>query len=77
MTGQKWEYKVVRVRWDGNYSDPDGSSEWNHHITELGQSGWELDKPIGSYKDSSIATVVFRRAFVEPSEEDESTGIHF
>lgn len=39
---ETWEYKFVQMKTDGHYKDPDGSANFDVHITELGRLGWDL-----------------------------------
>jgi hypothetical protein len=78
MARTNWEYLVVRMLESGHYHAP-GSPErpdtevpsvmvptWEHHVTELGAEGWELDKlsPViggGPNGFSTVSVAVFRR----------------
>ena len=57
-----WEYKYVQVQSDGTYQDPDGSADWDVHITELGAQGWEfVAMQGGSAQTEDFVNMLFRR----------------
>jgi hypothetical protein len=57
-----WEYKYVQVQSDGTYQDPDGSADWDVHITELGAQGWEfVAMQGGSAQTEEVVNMLFRR----------------